>query len=351
MLSKIAQSITKGVSYVLNGTSLSFPIRHNEDVRLVFYHGIGDKSSPSMKYLNDEILEKSFVKQLDYLESKYHFISLEKAVSYDSLGYSEQKPPCSISFDDGLSTVFYKAYPILKKRNIPFTVFLNTAVVDNTDLLWLHTLGYLISTLGTEEIANSLNLLVGSDLPHVSANAKDIENWFRSNMEYAITHDLVNKLAKEKSLNKQEQALKQDMYLTWDQVEEMAKNNVTFYSHTHRHLPLNTLNDATVVKSEISLAQSILNDHPKSCGKDFVSFPFGMRVDYGAKSIDYAFESGHKYVVEVGDGLNNKDNVRNSNILARVGLGNVSGESSDLYCALELWPVVKSALKSIQGQK
>lgn len=63
--------------------------------------------------------KKSFV---DILDSGISFISAEE---YTQFVFS-WKNPCLITFDDGLKDVYRVAYPELKKRNIPFTVFIVT---------------------------------------------------------------------------------------------------------------------------------------------------------------------------------------------------------------------------------
>jgi len=72
--------------------------------------------------------KKSFV---DILDSGISFISAEE---YTQFVFS-WKNPCLITFDDGLKDVYRVAYPELKKRNIPFTVFIVTDFLDQEGYL------------------------------------------------------------------------------------------------------------------------------------------------------------------------------------------------------------------------
>ncbi|MBQ6431381.1 MAG: polysaccharide deacetylase family protein [Oscillospiraceae bacterium] len=63
------------------------------------------------------------------------------------------RSPCTLTFDDGLYDVYRVAYPELKKRNIPFTVFIVTDYLD-TD-------GYL-STQALRELAADPLVTIGS---------------------------------------------------------------------------------------------------------------------------------------------------------------------------------------------
>ena len=75
-----------------------------------------------------------------------------------------------------------------------------------------------------------------------------------------------------------------------------------------------------------------------------------MEVDYGRRAKEYALVSGYKYVVEVGDGLNSSSRVLNDRVISRVGLGSTSFRDTSLYCAIELYPVVKNKLKTLLGK-
>ena len=72
--------------------------------------------------------KKSFV---DILDSGISFVSAEE---YTQFVFS-WKNPCLITFDDGLKDVYRVAYPELKKRNIPFTVFIVADFLDQEGYL------------------------------------------------------------------------------------------------------------------------------------------------------------------------------------------------------------------------
>lgn len=90
--------------------------------------------------------KKSFV---DILDSGISFISAEE---YTQFVFS-WKNPCLITFDDGLKDVYRVAYPELKQRGIPFTVFVVTGFLDQE--------GY-ISTEELQILANDPLVTIGS---------------------------------------------------------------------------------------------------------------------------------------------------------------------------------------------
>ncbi len=86
----------------------------NHTCVVLYYHSVLDSQ------------REKFIYQLDYLSSKYSF------VSFRSLNILPQKKNLiSITFDDGLSSILRNALPELKKRKIPTTIFIPAANIDS----------------------------------------------------------------------------------------------------------------------------------------------------------------------------------------------------------------------------
>jgi len=65
----------------------------------------------------------------DYAQRGYEFVAVDEALAILEKGESP-KPFCVVTFDDIPDDVYQNAYPILKRRGIPFTVFVTTKYVD-----------------------------------------------------------------------------------------------------------------------------------------------------------------------------------------------------------------------------
>lgn len=328
--------------------------RKLNDPRLIFYHGIGNGTSIPMKHLNDEIPLSTFKAHIEYLCANYRIVSLDSAVTTleeTSTTSKSTKPVCAISFDDGLRSVYEFAYPELKKNNLPFAVFINTSVVNNIDMLWLHKLGYLIEKLGLDYFIRQIKSRIPDSTAGLSdsTNPKELENWGRKNIELLHNSRLLDEIASAENINFPDISSEFQLYLNWDEINEMAENGGEFYSHTHQHYPLNNIQDNAIVKDQIESSVRILNAH-ENCGLKFMSFPFGMETDYGRSNILKAFESGHEYIVEVGNGLNYQSRTINQRIISRVGLGSIKNNNYHLHSAIEIRPIIKSRLKALLGR-
>ena len=192
MLNEVLTCGARLAGRALKTVRLDKPLRRAQDLRLVFYHGIGDKQSPAMTYLNDEIPLQTFEFHIDYLQTRYQLVSLLDAIEMSLNGHlPEGKPIASISFDDGLASVYSGAFPVLKERDIPFDVFLNTGVVGNTDLLWLHALNYLLSSFGLEKTVAALRETLGEGGLPAFADAREFQYWCRNHFEFLHGKDFM----------------------------------------------------------------------------------------------------------------------------------------------------------------
>lgn len=70
-----------------------------------------------------------------YLSAGYAFVSLDEACRIQSSGCGKKKFAC-ITFDDGYADNFTVAYPILKRRGIPFTIYVTTSFIQRSAPLW-----------------------------------------------------------------------------------------------------------------------------------------------------------------------------------------------------------------------
>ena len=102
----------------------------NLDIPVFVYHNIvSDESEISYDYM--QTTKDTFEKQIKGLKDVgYDFITYEKLQKYQNNEIKLKKKSCIVTFDDGLRGVYENAYPIAKKYNIPFTMFV---VIDSVE--------------------------------------------------------------------------------------------------------------------------------------------------------------------------------------------------------------------------
>lgn len=113
-------------------TSLLIVLLHVQSVHaadhavILLYHHVSFET-PSSTSVSPEI----FRQHLDYLGSEgFNVLPLSQVLKTLAKGEAVPDKTVSITFDDAYQSVFDQAMPMLRKRNWPFTVFVNTQAID-----------------------------------------------------------------------------------------------------------------------------------------------------------------------------------------------------------------------------
>jgi peptidoglycan/xylan/chitin deacetylase (PgdA/CDA1 family) len=94
---------------------------------LLIYHRIGGSTADEL-----DLPTSAFERQLDVLAS-HDVVSLDTAL--DRLDGGDTRPSVVLTFDDGFNDVHSNAWPLLRDRGLPFTVYLASAFVGKT-MVW-----------------------------------------------------------------------------------------------------------------------------------------------------------------------------------------------------------------------
>ncbi len=100
---------------------VGYLISNGRDAAILMYHSVGQS------YKEDALLEVPldiFEKQMKFLrEHKYNVISLEKLAEMIEIGESVPPKTVVLTFDDGYEDNYTRVFPVLKKYNLPATIF------------------------------------------------------------------------------------------------------------------------------------------------------------------------------------------------------------------------------------
>ena len=94
---------------------------------LLIYHRIGGGTSDEL-----DLPTRDFERQLDVLAS-HDVVSLDAAL--DRLDVGDTRPSVVLTFDDGFDDVHANAWPLLRERKLPFTVYLASGFVGDP-MVW-----------------------------------------------------------------------------------------------------------------------------------------------------------------------------------------------------------------------
>lgn len=97
----------------------------NHAVVLLYHHV--DSDTPT----STSVTPADFKRHLDYLwDNNFFVLPLEEILDAIATGKSLPENSIAITFDDAYESVFSKAFPMLRDRRWPFTVFVSTDYVD-----------------------------------------------------------------------------------------------------------------------------------------------------------------------------------------------------------------------------
>jgi glycosyltransferase involved in cell wall biosynthesis/peptidoglycan/xylan/chitin deacetylase (PgdA/CDA1 family) len=217
-------------------------------------HQISDTFNPRVDCYTDWTSTELFEKNIDWLLHKYTFISLNDAVGKLQSGRRRSKRFAVFTFDDGYASV-QNALTILKKHQIPATVFINTAYLDDVKL----------SSVNVTNYVNSLSVQETKDLPADFLQAvRKIDSVYSDN-EYDKC------LA---TIFKHMHLIQPDVqvYLTRNELLNITDSLFTIGLHGHEHFVSTHLTDQ---KFEENVLQNYneLKDHSNFI--PYYAFPFG----------------------------------------------------------------------------
>lgn len=257
------------------------------------------------QYLEDAIIK---------LKSKgYEFISLDRV--YEILTKEENvRKKAVITFDDGYKDNYTIAYPILKKHNIPFCIYITTAFPERNGILWWYVLEDIILENDVIKLSNGQTFECKSKTQKDQA-FMEIRKIIRTgpgnyldNMYALFSNYKIDWLKKTKEL-----------CLSWNEIIELSKDELcTIGGHTHNHYVLSKLQPNEVI-SEIVKANTLLE---KKIGKPIkhIAYPYGRKGEVGIREFNIVKNLGIKTATTTRIGIIHKEHKNHLECLPRIGL-------------------------------
>jgi peptidoglycan/xylan/chitin deacetylase (PgdA/CDA1 family) len=279
------------VLYYSGITRLFYGLGNNK-VMILAYHRVLDLSS-DFEYdgSNVSVSVDNFSKQMKFLFENYNVISLDQFVKNFHNDISLPKNSVIITFDDGYVDSYRNAYPILKKFNLPATIYLTANYIGSDKLFWWDLLSYMLKRTKVNSL--EIEKLGIVSLRNKSKAYNRIKSMLKS-VDDAKKDTIILELSQKLGVK----IPKRNMFMDWQQAKIMSRNDISFGAHTCNH-PILTNISLKSARSEISLSKSIVE---KRLGKNVCSFayPNGHKEDYNAKIISIlkgqGFESAVTYI-------------------------------------------------------
>ncbi len=225
-------------------------------VLLPFYHVVTNEELPwKLNYNYPSVAQ--FEAELDSLLRYFKPVSLA-----DLQRGADLKGCFHLSFDDGLRECAEIIAPVLKRKGIPATFFINPSFVDNADLFHRYKASVLIELLRKRGIS--------LDLQHSYADLPSLDE-----------------MAEEFGLDWNEWLATNKPYMSLDQLKALQADGFTIGSHSMDHPEFELLDEENQLE-EIRESMDWVNQHLHPSIKAF-AFPF---TDFGVS--DDVIETAHR---------------------------------------------------------
>lgn len=229
----------------------------------IAYHDISDLNSTIFDNEYSTTVD-IFKKHINFLQEHFTIISINDLSGNKTL--DPKKTYVIITFDDGFRSVYDTAFPLLKKSNIPFSVFINSSAITN-NFLWFtkNNRSRLINYL-----KESINLSINSSIQDINSSIKINE----------ISDAIFTPLGGER------------LFLNVEEMKEMKEYGVVFGNHTHTHYNLNN-SSSELLEKEIKICDAFLRDN-HLLTQSLFAIPFGKKEHYNAETLNLLKRLGYQ---------------------------------------------------------
>ena len=214
---QMKRSLIHMIKFVGRQLPFSWLSGFSETVLLPFYHVVSDDPLPHVRSYSYPRVD-SFLRDLDYLLRHYKPVGLDQVVTAHGL----RRPLFHLSFDDGLRQCYDIIAPILLKKGIPATFFINPGFVDNKQLFHRYKAGLILTY--TEKNPSAKDVLLKAGIT-------------ASGIMKTTCHDslLLDRIAEDAGVSFGDFLKQYRPYMTLSQIRELGESGFTIGGHSWDH--------------------------------------------------------------------------------------------------------------------
>jgi peptidoglycan/xylan/chitin deacetylase (PgdA/CDA1 family) len=208
------------------------------------------------------------------IENVYDFVTIDDVRDYFYEG-KKFKNRCHVTFDDGHRSVYDNAYPVMRNKRIPATIFVSPKVIQGHANYWFQELYH----IGKHVDEMAIKKVIAE---HKGCEIGDIQDFLLYPiflcMKYDDIHSVLERLKRENNIE-----IEKNLNLNQDHLREMKDSKLfTFGAHSMNHPVLKNESEESV-RSEIRDSIKGLSD---IVGHDirFFAYPNGTEgLDQGER--------------------------------------------------------------------
>ncbi len=258
------------------GYQLARQICRNQP-RILMYHRF---SHPPVKgWASPEFFEQ----QVRHIKDNYNPFSLVGLMQYKREHGRMPSHAVVITVDDGYRDFYQYAYPILKKYQVPATLFVTTGFIERKLWLWPDKITWLLNQIDDIPEAIGVGDLVITVGP---INDETRPVYWRQWIDHSLSlhdkekHHFIDRLAERLGVTFPHSIPPQFEPVNWDELAEMQDNGIEIGGHTVTHPSLGRVTDSQA-REEIFGCRDVLNEKLGRRQRTFC-YPNGQPSDFQA---------------------------------------------------------------------
>jgi len=277
--------------------------RKNHRAAILFYHRFR-RPGEGAEDLLPRLDCGEFDRQMAYLKKNYEILSLNEVAAVLRNGQDFRRPTIILTIDDGYRDNYTLAYPLIRKHDLPVTIYLTAGFIGGDAGLWLDDIEYALRSTACDGF--SLENVLGKERVDISTQEgkKDAEKKLYAALAKKgerERQDALRELFAVLDVPEPSVSCRDRIMMNWPEVREMSSNGVDFGAHTvsHPFLPAMPLDEA---KQEILDSKRIIEEKTGRTVKHF-AVPNGKSDDFSHELTNFCKEADFDSVVTTEPGL------------------------------------------------
>jgi len=265
---------------------------------------------------------EGFLRQIEYLNSNFNFITAEQLLDciYEKIEVPEKA--VLLTFDDGFKDHYSHVLPVLRNFNIQGSFFPPAKPIEEHIVLGVHKIHFILAnTPNKQDIINEIFNLINQYKEEYELQKPEsyylnlaVANRFDTKdvifIKRILQRDLPRRVRKiitdhlfEKFVTRDEKSFSSELYLSFEEMEEMKEIGMYFGSHGYAHEWLSYLSEDEL-RYEIRKSLDFCHKISKSLDNLIMCHPYG---NYSEQTISELKKSGFKagLTTELGDAILN----------------------------------------------
>lgn len=297
--------------------------RQQDKAMILMYHRINNNG------YEIGIHKKNFEKQMEYIRKKMNPVPLLDITEWISKGKLIPPGAVAVSFDDGYEDNFLNAYPILRRFDIPSTIFLTTGHIGSRKIFWWDRVSEIIRKT-KKGIIDLRDFQRFAESPIDAFGILRLNTWQKRVYAYKVIARFFQTLQIKKIpeatdllqeiLEVEDSDIEAPSMLNWQQIKEMSNNGIEFGAHTVNHPALTKIN---IEESRMEICESKRAIEARLNKPVYgFAYPYGLKEHFNEQIKKIVKNSGFYYSCSAETGVINVDN--NIHELKRISMPDAS---------------------------